>query len=54
MLKVSTATSPNSKLSPVLPVEGATPASTRRWVNRSAVYCLSSTGGCNADFVERL
>src|SRR5215207_5740548 len=27
-----------SKLSPVLPVEGATPASTRRWVNRSAVY----------------
>jgi hypothetical protein len=28
-----------SKLSPVLPVEGATPASTRRWVNRSAVYC---------------
>jgi hypothetical protein len=27
-----------SKLSPVLPVEGATPASTSRWVNRSAVY----------------
>src|SRR5690242_19014217 len=27
-----------SKLSPVLPVDGATPASTRRWVNRSAVY----------------
>jgi hypothetical protein len=27
-----------SKLSPVLPVEGATPASTRRWANRSAVY----------------
>ncbi|MFC5995366.1 hypothetical protein ACFQE5_14220 [Pseudonocardia hispaniensis] len=27
-----------SKLSPVLPVEGATPASRRRWVNRSAVY----------------
>jgi hypothetical protein len=27
-----------SKLSPTLPVDGAMPASWRRWVNRSAVY----------------
>jgi hypothetical protein len=30
-----------SKLSATLPVEGATPASTRRWVNRSEVYWLA-------------
>jgi hypothetical protein len=33
---------------------GFRPASTRRRVNRNAVYCLSSTGRCNAGLVARL
>lgn len=42
-----------SKLSPTLPVDGAMPASTRRWVHRTAVYWAGSPCRCDGSAARR-